>query len=127
LTPRQNTPTTAQTPLLSCLDYSRIANLSTVGSNSSYRSPFYHLSKTGSMYDNQMFSAAIAALPPLMMDVQLNARCGNLSQVAIVEAARNLTNGTVLQFDGVPVMGIKAGVEVVVIVSAIVVLFFGVW
>lgn len=130
LTVRQTSDVNPQTTLTdtACLDYSRIANLSTVGANSSYRSPFYARSTTGSMYDNRMFSSAILALPKLTADVALNAKCGNLTEVALVEAERNLTEfKVVLQFGNIVPEGIKAGTEVVVIVSGIVLLFFGVW
>lgn len=145
---RQTQENVPQAPLAndpSCVTYSLTANLSTVGSNSSYRSAFYARSRSGSMfvllltlppyppsnpnhrYDNRMFSAAIASLPKLTSDVALNSRCGNLTTVALREAERNLTLGTVLQFGGIVPEGIKAGPEVVVIVGGVVLLFFGVW
>lgn len=124
LTPRQ-----LQTALTdpTCLSYSRTANLSTIGKNSTYRSAFYARSLSGSMYDNRMFSEAILAIPALTADQALNDRCGNLTEVALAEAEANFTRAVVAQFDGIVVEGIKAGPEVVVIVSAVVVLFFGVW
>ncbi|KAF2278589.1 uncharacterized protein EI97DRAFT_456056 [Westerdykella ornata] len=116
LTPRQ-----AQAPIseVSCLDYSRIANLSVVGSNSSYRSAFYHRSLSGTMQDGAMFKAAQLALPAMTVDKGLNDRCGNLTTVALVEAERNLTRSVVLQFDNIVPITIKAGPEVAVITDAI--------
>lgn len=124
LTPRQ-----AQAALTdpSCQSYSRTANLSTIGKNSTYRSAFYSRSLSGSMYDNRMFSEAILAIPALTADQALNNLCGNLTEVALTEAEANFTRATVAQFDGIVVEGIKAGPEVMVIVGAVVVLFFGVW
>lgn len=79
------------------------------------------------MYDNRMFSEAILALPALTADAALNERCGNLTEVALAEAEANFTRAVVAQFEGIVVEGIKAGPEVMVIVGAVVVLFFGVW
>lgn len=124
LTPRQ-----AQAPMaaVSCLDYSRTANLSVVATNSSYRSAFYHRSLSGTMQDGAMFKAAQLALPSMTIDKALNDRCGNLTTVALVEAEKNLTQKVVLQFDNIVPVTIRGGPEVAVIVSGIVLLFFGVW
>lgn len=120
----------AQQPLIECAAYERIANLSTIGSNSTYRSAFYSRSTTGSMYDNRMFSEAIAALPALTANQQLNEQCGNKTTIAFEGAMSNYSNPDnriVAQFSGIVPEGIKAGPEVVVIVGGIVLLFGGVW
>jgi hypothetical protein len=110
-----------------CTEYTRIANLSTIGSNSSYRSIFLSQSSVGSMYDAKMFTAAMNALPPMMMDKGLNDRCGNATATAIAEAERNLTKGIVAQFEGVKPGTIKAGWELMVIVGVVIMIFVGTW
>ena len=121
------TSTLAQTNAPQCLEYSRIANLSTIGANSSYRSIFLASSSVGSMYDAKMFSAAIAALPALTANQQLNSQCGNLTTVAVTEAATNLTKGVVAQFTGVKPGTIRAGPELLAIVGVVLVVFLGTW
>ncbi|KAF2240962.1 hypothetical protein BU26DRAFT_185090 [Trematosphaeria pertusa] len=123
---RQTTTTT--TGADPCLDYGMTANMSVVGANSSYRSVFLAKSNVGTIYNARMFSAAIAKLPALTANTALNNQCGNLTQVALTEAEKNLTQGIVAQFTtaGLPV-GIKAGPEVVVIVAAICAIFSWVW
>jgi hypothetical protein len=110
-----------------CPNYSLMANLSTIGANSSYRSFFFAKSSTGSLADQRMFSQAILALPAMTADVALNAQCGNLTQVALTEAERNLTLGIVGPFSGLVAEGIQAGPEVIAIVGVIIVIFAGVW
>ncbi|KAF2654017.1 hypothetical protein K491DRAFT_576324, partial [Lophiostoma macrostomum CBS 122681] len=110
-----------------CTDYTRIANLSTIGSNSSYRSIFLASSPVGSMYDAKMFTAAMVALPPLMMDKALNDKCGNATKLAIDEAANNLTKGIVAQFEGVKPGTIRAGPELLAIVGVVILIFVGTW
>lgn len=130
---RQTTDTTDDTTTSSsagdaCLDYALTANMSVVGSNSSYRSVFLAKSNVGTIINSRMFSAAIAKLPALTADTQLNSQCGNLTAVALAEAEKNLTQGIVAQFttEGLPA-GIKAGPELVVIVAVICAIFSGVW
>lgn len=120
LTVRQNAPDP-------CVNYDRIANLSTIGKNSSYRSAFLSKSSVGTMYDGKMFTEAILALPALTADVALNQQCGNRTQVALDEAAKNFTQGIVGPFSGIVAEGIKAGPEVIIIVGVIMLLFSMVW
>ncbi|KAF2119208.1 hypothetical protein BDV96DRAFT_595958 [Lophiotrema nucula] len=129
LTKRQSTDLTDP----QCLDYSTIANLSTIGANSTYRSAFLQLSPLGSNPNAKLLNAAIAKMPALMMDANLNAKCGNLSTVAFVEAMNNFTQGVIGPFSGmVEKIGanpqaIKAGPEVLVIVGGIMLFFSLVW
>jgi len=126
LTRRQVSVTPSQTDL--CLDYERIANMSTIGANSSYRTVLMQKLNVGTMFSARMMDAAISKLPPLTVNKDLNDKCGNWTQIALTEAEKNFTMGIVAQFttEGLPV-GIKAGPEVVVIVGAICMLFSVVW
>ncbi|KAK1976511.1 hypothetical protein LZ30DRAFT_692811 [Colletotrichum cereale] len=98
---RQTTP--AQSTIMSCGEYSRIANLSTVGVNSTYRATFFAASPNGNQFNAEVLDTAIAKLPSVIMDQALNAACGNLTALAIQEAANNFTIRTVLQFSNIPV------------------------
>ncbi|EON95648.1 putative metal tolerance protein 3 protein [Phaeoacremonium minimum UCRPA7] len=98
---------------LQCMEYSRIANLSTIGANSSYRAPFMAASPVGTSINAAMLDAAIAKLPAMTKDQALNDMCGNLTTVALTEAERNLTLRTVAQFDNVPAITVDNGLAVV--------------
>ncbi|KAJ4353027.1 hypothetical protein N0V95_003745 [Ascochyta clinopodiicola] len=126
LTVRQVSATPSQADL--CLDYERTANMSTIGANGTYRTVLLQKSSTGTIYNARMMDAAIAKLPKLTADTTLNTACGNWTEIALQEAAKNFTLGTVAQFstEGLPV-GIRAGPEVVGIVGVIVALFSIVW
>lgn len=115
-------------PPVTCAEYSTIANLSVIGTNSSYRAAFLQKSPTGTLANAAMFKQAQLKLPALTADAALNRQCGNLTQVALTEAARNLTNGIVAQFTtaGLPV-GIKNGPEVIICVLASMIIMSGVW
>ncbi|KAK1991569.1 hypothetical protein LX36DRAFT_663191 [Colletotrichum falcatum] len=98
---RQAAP--AQSTIISCGEYSRIANLSTVGANSTYRASFFAASPNGNQFNAEVLDTAIAKLPSLIMDRALNEACGNLTALAIQEAANNFsTSRTVLQFANIP-------------------------
>ncbi|OAG10048.1 uncharacterized protein CC84DRAFT_1081627 [Paraphaeosphaeria sporulosa] len=111
-----------------CLDYSITANMSTISANSSYRSAFMQKAPVGTIITSRMLNAAQAKLPALTANVALNQQCGNLTELALTEAANNFTKGIVAQFstEGLPV-GIKAGPEVLVVVGCICALFSVVW
>jgi len=103
-----------------CLDYSRTANLSTIGKNSTYRSAFLQSSPQGTNMVAGMLNAAIAKLPALTTNATLNEACGNLTTVALTEAEKNFTKGVVAQFTGIKPEGIRAGPEVAIIVAFVV-------
>lgn len=84
-----------------CLDYSRTANFSTIGSNTTLRSAFLQASPVGVKANLNMLAAAVAALPPLTMNVALNQACGNLTTIAAVEVDRNFSQGIIAGFTGV--------------------------
>ncbi len=78
--------------------YSRTANLSTVGANSTYRSAYLLASPEGSDPARAPLDAAELALPAMTMNKTLNTECGNLTTLAFAQAAVNFTEGVVLQF-----------------------------
>jgi hypothetical protein len=123
---RQVPATPSQAEL--CLDYEWTANMSTIGANSSYRTVLLQKSNVGTLYNSRMMDAAVKKLPTLTADPMLNAVCGNKTELALTEAAKNFTQGIVAQFttEGLPV-GIYAGPAVVFIVGAISILFSVVW
>jgi hypothetical protein len=111
-----------------CLDYERTANMSTIGANGTYRTVLLQKSNVGTIYNSRMMNAAIKKLPALTADKELNKNCGNWTEIAHTEAARNFTKGVVAQFttDGLPV-GIKAGPVVIYVIGAISIMFSLVW
>ena len=126
LVQRQNNPTTQNGD--GCLDYSITANMSTISANSSYRTAFMQKAPVGTIITARMLNAAQARLPALTADVGLNQRCGNLTELALTEAANNFTKGIVAQFttEGLPV-GIRAGPGLIAIVIGIICIFSVVW
>ncbi|KAI3397062.1 hypothetical protein diail_11298 [Diaporthe ilicicola] len=100
-----------------CLQYSMIANMSVVGGNSSYRTVFLQKSPVGTLSNSAMFNKAILVAPNLTADVELNQACGNLTAIAIQEAATNFTQGKVAQFafDPTPVPLVNGPITIVVV------------
>lgn len=128
LVQRQNNPLPTSQVGDPCIDYSVTANMSTISANSSYRTAFMQKAPVGTIITARMLNAAQARLPALTADVALNQQCGNLTELALTEAANNFTKGIVAQFttEGLPV-GIKAGPELILIVIAICGIFSGTW
>ncbi|EGY19042.1 hypothetical protein VD0002_g8876 [Verticillium dahliae] len=81
-----------------CLEYSRTANFSTIGSNITLRSAFIQASPFGTHQNLDFLAAMVVALPPMTADTALNAACGNLTTVAAAEAARNFSEGNIAGF-----------------------------
>ncbi|OTB06249.1 hypothetical protein M426DRAFT_9738 [Hypoxylon sp. CI-4A] len=99
LAPRQSPSADAiNSPL--CQNYALVANLSTVALNATYRAAFLQSSSLGTFPARAILDVQSPKLMGMMMDVNLNNQCGNLTQVAIEGAAANLTAGTVL---GLPI------------------------
>ncbi|KAH7394992.1 hypothetical protein DE146DRAFT_615381 [Phaeosphaeria sp. MPI-PUGE-AT-0046c] len=123
---RQVSSTPSQAEL--CIDYEWTANMSTIGTNGTYRTVLLQKSNVGTIYNARMMDAAMKKLPALTADPMLNAACGNKTALALAEAEKNFTMGIVAQFttEGLPV-GIYAGPEVVFIVGAISIIFSLVW
>ncbi|KAI1811173.1 hypothetical protein GGS20DRAFT_128348 [Poronia punctata] len=99
LTPRQTPTPTPITPppslIMSCPEYSRVANLSTIASNTTLRGAFLRSSSLGTFAAAHILDVEKPKLASIKFDKDLNQQCGNLSELAIVEADRNLTNGVV--------------------------------
>jgi hypothetical protein len=112
-----------------CLDYARTANLSTIGTNSTYRAAFLQASPVGTIIEAKVLDAAILKLPALTGDEALNQACGNLTTIALTEAERNFTMGIVAQFSGLVgnPQAIKAGSELVPIFGLMLFVLGGVW
>jgi hypothetical protein len=87
----------AATPV-TCLDYSRIANLSTISLNSTYRAAYLQAAPDGTEHSASLLNDAQAKLPPLTKNAALNEQCGNLTTIALTEAASNFTRGIVAQY-----------------------------
>lgn len=81
-----------------CLEYSRVANYSTIGTNSTYRASFQQASPHGTDQASGILDSATAKLPDFKFNAAINARCGNLSQVAVAGAEANFTQGIVAEF-----------------------------
>ncbi|KAF3069115.1 putative metal tolerance protein 3 protein [Daldinia childiae] len=127
LLPRQSpSANDVNSPL--CQNYALVANLSTVALNSTYRAAFLRSSPLGTFPARAILDVESPKLPAMMMDAQLNQRCGNLSEVALAGAAANLSAGTVL---GLPILeapGIDpANVAMPIVGIAIFLMFGGTW
>jgi hypothetical protein len=83
---------------VTCLDYGSIANLSTIGLNSTYRAAYLQAAPDGSEHTAALLNNAEAKLPPLTKDEALNQQCGNLTTIALEGAANNFTLGIVAQY-----------------------------
>ncbi|KAM0282144.1 hypothetical protein ACHAQH_003184 [Verticillium albo-atrum] len=81
-----------------CLEYSRTANFSTIGSNITLRSAFIQAAPVGTHASLNFLAAMVVALPPMTANVALNDACGNLTTIAAVEAQRNFSQGIVAGF-----------------------------
>jgi hypothetical protein len=84
--------------LVTCLDYGSIANLSTIGRNSTYRAAYFKAAPDGTDHSAKLLDDAAAKLPPLTKNEALNLQCGNLTTVAREGAATNFTEGIVAQY-----------------------------
>jgi hypothetical protein len=116
LAPRQSpaatTPTTTTTPQalpVSCADYSRIANLSIIALNSTLRGAFLRSSSLGTFSAMHILDIESPKLLTLKFDTTLNQQCGNLSALAVTEADRNLTAGTVAGMQILDAPGVAPG------------------
>ncbi|GKT56585.1 metal tolerance protein 3 protein [Colletotrichum tofieldiae] len=123
---RQTTP--AQPTIMSCGEYSRIANLSTVGANSTYRATFFEASPNGNQFNAEVLDTAMAKLPSVIMDRALNEACGNLTALALQEAANNFTIRTVLQFANIPpTEPLDTSIHIIIVCVAAVTFMGGTW
>lgn len=109
-----------------CENYSKVANLSTIGLNSTYRAAFLRSAPMGTDAASSILDTQSPKLTAMMFDTNLNAQCGNLSTIALTEAANNFTKGIVadLTIQVAPGVGV-IGLETPLVVIAIVILFGG--
>lgn len=94
--PRQSPTADAAVGPTSCGDYSRIANLTTVAKNTTYRAAFMRSANMGTLKAAHTLDKEASLLMGLQMDAQLNEQCGNLTTIAIADSGSNFTSGTVL-------------------------------
>ncbi|ETS73059.1 hypothetical protein PFICI_15234 [Pestalotiopsis fici W106-1] len=125
LTPRQSpSANTLLNPI--CENYSKVANLSVIGLNSTYRAAFLRSAPMGTDAASSILDTQSPKFPAMMMDQNLNAQCGNLSTIAFTEAANNFTSGIVADLVIQPAPGIGViGPETPLVVITIVILFGG--
>lgn len=97
IAPRQSPSASGTTgaAALVCQEYELVANLSTIGLNSTYRAAFLRSSTLGTDAATSILDTQSPKLPAMMMDANLNQQCGNLSTIAAEGAAANFSAGTV--------------------------------
>lgn len=85
---------------ISCQEYATIANLSTIAANSTFRAAFIKASPEGTVQSENILTNAQnqAANMHLINDTALNQQCGNLTDIAMKEAPKNFSKGTVGPF-----------------------------
>ncbi|KAI0160053.1 hypothetical protein GGR52DRAFT_576784 [Hypoxylon sp. FL1284] len=108
-----------------CQNYALVANISTVALNSTYRAAFLRSSPMGTSAAISILDTQKPKIMGLMMDADLNKRCGNLTKAALDGAATNLTQGTVL---GLPILdapGVDPGDPAMPIVTVAIFLMMG--
>lgn len=127
LSPRQSPSANALLNPI-CENYSKVANLSTIALNSTYRAAFLRSAPMGTDAASSILDTQSPKLMALMFDQNVNQLCGNLSAIALTEAANNFTNGIVadLVIQDAPGVGV-IGPETPLVVIAIVMMFGGVF
>jgi hypothetical protein len=125
LAPRQSpSANTLISPI--CENYSKVANLSTIALNSTYRAAFLRSAPMGTDAASGILDTQSPKLTAMKFDKNLNAQCGNLSTIALTEAANNFTRGVVADLTILDAPGIGVtGPELPLVVIAIVLLFGG--
>ncbi|KXJ89520.1 hypothetical protein Micbo1qcDRAFT_165615 [Microdochium bolleyi] len=112
--------------VVTCADYSRVANMSIIGLNSTLRGAFLRSAPHGTDAASALLDTQSPKLPAYQFNAALNAQCGNLTTVAFQGADLNLTRGIVAEFTIVDAPGIGVdGITTLVICSAIV-MFMGI-
>ncbi|KAK6820545.1 hypothetical protein PG987_014945 [Apiospora arundinis] len=114
--------------VVSCAEYSRIANLTIIGKNSTYRAAFLRSGPFGTDQMSGMVDQAAPLLPPLTLDKTLNQQCGNATAIALAGAEANFTQGIVADFAIAEAPGIGVDGFTTLIVVTVLTLFMGlVW
>lgn len=83
---------------VTCLQYATVANLSTIGTNSTFRAAFQQASPFGTDKSSGILDGATKKLKNYINNEALNSQCGNLTAVAIQQAPINFTQGIVGPF-----------------------------
>ncbi|KAK8016400.1 hypothetical protein PG993_014589 [Apiospora rasikravindrae] len=114
--------------VVSCAEYSRIANLTIIGKNSTYRAAFLRSGPFGTDQMSGMVDQAAVLLPPLTLDKTLNAQCGNSTAIALAGAEANFTQGIVADFTIAEAPGIGVEGFTTMIIVTVITIFMGlVW
>ena len=105
---------------ISCEEYATLANLSTIGTNSTFRGAFLQASPDGSIQSSGILDNATAFFTNLHLinDTGLNDACGNLSAIAIAEAPKNFSEGIVGPFNIGAAASLGSGVGLTAIFTA---------
>jgi hypothetical protein len=114
-----------QSNTIDCTDYSRIANLTTVSNNSTYRAAFLRSAPMGTFKAASILDQDALKLPALQLDSQLNGQCGNLTSIAIQAAATNFTQGDVLGFKILTDVGVAPDAIAMLLIWAFVTVMIG--
>ncbi|KAI0381756.1 hypothetical protein F5Y04DRAFT_254283 [Hypomontagnella monticulosa] len=127
LAPRQSPSADAiNSPV--CQNYAIVANFSTVALNSTYRAAFLRSSSMGTFAAINVIDSQKPMYMDMMFDQALNQQCGNLSQIALDGAEKNLTEGVVLGLQILEAPGVTPGSAAMPIVQiAIFILMGGTW
>jgi hypothetical protein len=104
---------------VTCLDYGSIANLSTIGLNATYRAAYLKAAPDGTAHSATILNDAEAKLPPLTANGVLNQQCGNLTTIALTEAANNFTRGIVAQYRINAGVRNQGGIQMVLVASVV--------
>ena len=123
--PDANADTAAAASDPACMEYSMVANLSTVGLTPNYRAAWLRSSPLGTDAASAILDTQSPKLPEMMLDAALNDRCGNLSIVATEQAEANFTAGTVLGLPIKEAFGADPGGFATPFVSVLIILVMG--
>ncbi|KAJ1324447.1 hypothetical protein MN608_10512 [Microdochium nivale] len=111
--------------VVTCADYSRVANMSIIGLNSTLRGAFLRSAPHGTDQASSLLDTQSPKLPAYQFNAALNAQCGNLTTVAFEGADLNLTRGIVAEFTIVEAPGIGVEGLNTLIIVIVIVLFMG--
>lgn len=111
--------------VVSCAEYSRIANMTIIGKNSTYRAAFLRSGPFGTDQMSGIVDQAAPLLPPLTLDRTLNQQCGNATAIALAGAEANFTQGIVADFTIAEAPGIGVAGESTLIIVTVITLFMG--
>lgn len=112
----------------SCLQYSTVANLSTIGTNSTFRAAFLQAGPWGTNQAQGILDGATKTLLKLVDDPTVNQQCGNLTALAIQEAPNNFSQGIIGPFKVLKetMTPMNNGIDVLLVVGVALLLFGGI-